>query len=51
MTSYLVAEVIIGSNEGANVGFDKLHYDDKYFDWQAFIGEFAGWTNGSINAD
>jgi SAM-dependent methyltransferase len=23
----------------------STHYDDKYFDWQASIGEFGGWAN------
>lgn len=23
------------------------HYDEKYFDWQASIGEFGGWANQS----
>ena len=23
----------------------NTHYDDKYFDWQAPIGEFGGWAN------
>jgi SAM-dependent methyltransferase len=25
----------------------STHYDDKYFDWQASIGEFGGWANQS----
>lgn len=25
----------------------STHYDDKYFDWQAPIGEFGGWANQS----
>ncbi len=27
--------------------FISTHYDDKYFDWQASIGEFGGWANQS----
>ena len=27
------------------------HYDDKYFDWQASIGEFGGWANQSKFAE
>jgi len=23
----------------------KLHYDEKYFDWQKSLGEFGGWAN------
>lgn len=25
----------------------STHYDDKYFDWQASLGEFGGWANQS----
>ena len=25
----------------------SAHYDKNYFDWQAPIGEFAGWANQS----
>lgn len=25
----------------------STHYDDKYFDWQASIGDFGGWANQS----
>jgi SAM-dependent methyltransferase len=25
----------------------STHYDDRYFDWQASIGEFGGWANQS----
>ncbi len=25
----------------------STHYNDKYFDWQASIGEFGGWANQS----
>jgi SAM-dependent methyltransferase len=25
----------------------STHYDEKYFEWQAEIGEFAGWANQS----
>jgi len=24
---------------------EKIHYDEKYFDWQKSIGEFGGWAN------
>lgn len=27
------------------------HYDEKYFDWQASIGEFGGWANQSKFVD
>ena len=25
----------------------STHYDDKYFAWQAPLGEFGGWANQS----
>jgi len=29
----------------------STHYDDKYFDWQASMGEFGGWANQSKFAE